>query len=802
MRLNPEQRKIIQSEPNGQVLIKGVAGSGKTTVAVYKIPLLINNYCSEHSDGILFVTYAKMLVNYVQHIYDSVKDEELYKSILKVDPDRKIEIKGIDSLIYGLFKQLMKKRDIKIKTYVNENEYIKRAIHKVRDDYPDEKILDDFTFIKSELDWIRACRYDNWEIYSTIARKGRTTKKAGENTYNLHKESDRRKAIFEILIHYNQIIEKEGAYGFKDKPLVVLSALESGELNPIKYTHIVIDESQDLSRVQLEIIKNIYDDTKDYSSIYFIADTAQSIYDQSWLSYNSFKSIGFSMAGRAKVLDKNYRTTYEIAQAAYSLVEKDLDTISNENYVKPSSINRHGDFPIVKGFSSDEDENKFISDAIYKLAEKNSYSEICVVARTKSQLKNIENSFAEARVPCEIVDKKDPNFKSNTVKLMTMHAVKGLEFKIIFVSGLKDGIVPYKSKSNGIDEESMERRLLYVSMTRAKEKLYMTYSGQESKFIKDIDSEWIKSKEISIFERVDHIGIKNFKFRDKISDIYGEEEIVRQWAIQELHSKLGYKYEDMSIEYRVQNFSKTGYADVAIKKHCSDSLWIIGEIKSEKKPLIDAIKQLRSYMNAEENVPYGFATNGIETKMYKREGSEIVEIEELPRYRENETFNQNRIYFDLSNKSEIEMNYDELGKLCKLMVKGEEIDGFTTQKIEVLGEVAAGYLKSAQQEWQESIELPRKFIKLYENCFLLKVKGDSMIDVGIRPKDYVLVRKQAIAENRDIVIGVVNEEATMKRYVPMGENILLMPENKNYEPIMVKADELIVNGKVIGVLKN
>lgn len=61
MELNVEQRKIVESKPNGHSLVKGVAGSGKTTVAVYKIPILLNYYCPNDDDNILMVTYNKSL---------------------------------------------------------------------------------------------------------------------------------------------------------------------------------------------------------------------------------------------------------------------------------------------------------------------------------------------------------------------------------------------------------------------------------------------------------------------------------------------------------------------------------------------------------------------------------------------------------------------------------------------------------------------------------------------------------------------------------------------------------------------
>ena len=65
----------------------------------------------------------------------------------------------------------------------------------------------------------------------------------------------------------------------------------------------------------------------------------------------------------------------------------------------------------------------------------------------------------------------------------------------------------------------------------------------------------------------------------------------------------------------------------------------------------------------------------------------------------------------------------------------------------------------------------------------------------------VIVHKQNTANNGDIVISIINQEATMKRFMLMGSSVLLLSENLNYEPIQMKPEDIIINGKVIGVMK-
>ena len=85
MRLNVEQRRIIENKPNGHVLVKGVAGSGKTTVAVHKIPFLLNDYTYEKDDKILVITYNKSLINYIKYIYEEIENMLIKENLLVKD---------------------------------------------------------------------------------------------------------------------------------------------------------------------------------------------------------------------------------------------------------------------------------------------------------------------------------------------------------------------------------------------------------------------------------------------------------------------------------------------------------------------------------------------------------------------------------------------------------------------------------------------------------------------------------------------------------------------------------------------
>lgn len=121
--------------------------------------------------------------------------------------------------------------------------------------------------------------------------------------------------------------------------------------------------------------------------------------------------------------------------------------------------------------------------------------------------------------------------------------------------------------------------------------------------------------------------------------------------------------------------------------------------------------------------------------------------------------------------------------------------------IPVLGRVAAGKPTLAVEHVEEAIPLPTEWVKGRE-VFLLKVKGDSMSPY-ILPGDYVIVRSQPSAENRDVVVTLVGEEATVKRFLKRGRKIELKPDNERWETIRIEegTGEVQILGKVIGVFR-
>jgi len=127
------------------------------------------------------------------------------------------------------------------------------------------------------------------------------------------------------------------------------------------------------------------------------------------------------------------------------------------------------------------------------------------------------------------------------------------------------------------------------------------------------------------------------------------------------------------------------------------------------------------------------------------------------------------------------------------------LDGNLVSHLPLVGRVSAGVPILAEQNIEEMIPVPRAMVGWQdENCFLLTVRGDSMIEAGVHEGDMVVVRSQPSADPGEIVVALLGEEATVKRLAIQDQRVCLMPANPRYSPIY---DQFEIIGKVVGLLR-
>ena len=119
-------------------------------------------------------------------------------------------------------------------------------------------------------------------------------------------------------------------------------------------------------------------------------------------------------------------------------------------------------------------------------------------------------------------------------------------------------------------------------------------------------------------------------------------------------------------------------------------------------------------------------------------------------------------------------------------------------EIPIFGRVAAGTPLLASQNIEGTLPIPTRMVNNHE-CFALRIIGSSMIGAGILEGDFVIVRRQANADPGDIVVALVEDEATVKRFYIDGEEVRLQPENPAIEPVIFNVNDVMILGKVIGL---
>lgn len=159
MKLNMEQRRIVQLEPSGHMMVRGVAGSGKTTVSIRRLPFLLNHYFHEKDDKILLVTYNKTLLSYIKYQYEKVEDEEEYQEGFLTNEKKQVDITTIDSLMFKYFIKYQKNNKLKLHLTDSHKQFsiMINAINRLIEEHESTKLISpkNASFLIDEIQWIK-----------------------------------------------------------------------------------------------------------------------------------------------------------------------------------------------------------------------------------------------------------------------------------------------------------------------------------------------------------------------------------------------------------------------------------------------------------------------------------------------------------------------------------------------------------------------------------------------------------------------------------------------------------------------
>jgi hypothetical protein len=261
----------------------------------------------------------------------------------------------------------------------------------------------------------------------------------------------------------------------------VIDAVDAGHIPRAQYAAVLIDEGHDFEPDWLRLIAQMVDPVS--NSLLLLYDDAQSIYAKREKRRFSFASVGIQARGRTTILKLNYRNTYEILALARAFADDLFDADSGDEdmpaVISPVSVGRHGPPPQLIRCGTRAEEADTLATLIDDARNDGCpLDQIAVIWRHQRDAHGIERQLQRRGLPvawARTADEKDRLFAGEpSVKLVSMHSSKGLEFERVFIPALDT--LPGPS-----EDEAVEARLLYVAMTRATERLLIASAG-ESRF--------------------------------------------------------------------------------------------------------------------------------------------------------------------------------------------------------------------------------------------------------------------------------------------------------------------------------
>ncbi|SEQ04687.1 3'-5' exonuclease [Flavobacterium urocaniciphilum] len=481
IKLIGEQKRVLFLQVTEPIQIKGVAGSGKTTVALYRAKHLIDTQSNLFQEAkVVIFTYNKILVKYINAIKSSISGGyNEYND--EINPIKPIGINGVSVINFDRWAyHFIEANGIPLygKTVMGSSQ--KNLIASVKSKYSVHNITNkNIDFFVDEISWMKGQAFQNKEEYLDAKRTGRgTSDRVTKNDKEI---------IWNIYSDYNDQLISKGLVDFEDYALLCLKIINSKINFTPPFSHIIVDEAQDLSKAQILVItKLVSEQTK---SLSIIADAAQRIYKSGF----NWSEVGLNLrGGRTIEFKKNYRNTVSVIKAALSLLSNEKD---KTDFTTVESARPGGDKPKIAYFENWERQCEFLINELNELKKNTTINSTVILHRNHTGIRSIKNYLETHSFEVqELFDPSKIDFESDKVKLCTLSSVKGLEFDNVFIIDLNDNVIPYPEGFNDPDDEfhiSTERRLLYTSMTRTREKLYLLSSGNPSRYLAEIDEKYL-----------------------------------------------------------------------------------------------------------------------------------------------------------------------------------------------------------------------------------------------------------------------------------------------------------------------
>lgn len=440
--LHPAQREFVERDFNGPARVIGSAGTGKTVVALHRAVRL----AAESDEArVLLTTFSDDLAKGLA---------EKLSRLIRGRPEiaERVTVGTLPDVTRQLANDIS--GDIRIIDDTEIASMLAAAKEAEGSDVEAGFLMDEWKLIVDAWDVRDA------ETYLYLPRLGRKVRMA----------ASRRDEVWKVFARVRAKIASEGS----ETPAGLMHRL-ANELAEFPYTHVVVDEAQDISAPELIFLARM---TKGQpNALFFAGDIGQRIFRSPF----PWKSAGVDIQGRSRSLKVNYRTSHQIrAKSDRLLPVRLLEVDGGEDKRLGITSVFHGPQPEMRVFATEEEESASLLDWIVALLDEGLPAEtIAILVRSAEEIPRAEAALF--------------GLSSPTVKVALMHDAKGQEYRAVAVIACDDGVIPNEGRLIAATEEralkevfDTERHLLYVAATRARERLWISACEPVSEFLDDL----------------------------------------------------------------------------------------------------------------------------------------------------------------------------------------------------------------------------------------------------------------------------------------------------------------------------
>jgi superfamily I DNA/RNA helicase len=459
--LHPSQRRIAyRVSYNGPAQVTGGPGTGKTVVALHRVKHLLHRH-PEHR--ILLTTFTNALADTLRENLGLLLDDD--------DLLSRVEVTTVNAYAYRALRNLSGRAPSPI-TDDAERQIWRRVQRRHHLSWTEQFLAQEYRHV------VLAQNLNSREDYRQATRRGRGNALGPQQ----------RERVWDAVHDFLAELRAAGKTTQLQMCAFAAEALTKSDSAADRFDHVVVDEAQDLHPAQWRVLRAAVPAGPD--DLFITGDPHQRIYD----AHVSLASMGISVTGRSSRLRINYRSTEEILRWSTGvLLDTPVDDLAGTGPDTLAGYRSllHGRKPYATGYTSEEAEVVALVTRVREWLDSGARAgEIAVCTRFNLLLDKVDHGLAAAGIPTVRV-RDNPGADDDGVRLATMHAMKGLEFRCVAVVGVTAKAVPFAREVTPVEVDRLqhdgdllrERCVLFVACTRAREALLVSWSGEPSPFL-------------------------------------------------------------------------------------------------------------------------------------------------------------------------------------------------------------------------------------------------------------------------------------------------------------------------------